>query len=105
MRTSTVGLCVSVVFGTAATYLRNSNQIIMSRYMTGSAVSIVAFLSIRGFILNTPTQKKKEITQQQGLSPLEHLRVLNYQPRSISSILVNIPATVNTASNCGFLRN
>ncbi|KAI8345345.1 hypothetical protein BD560DRAFT_338796, partial [Blakeslea trispora] len=49
---------------------------------------------IRGLILNTP--KKKKITPTQHLSPLEHLRVLNYQPRSISSILVNIPVNVHS---------
>ncbi|CAO3650914.1 unnamed protein product [Mucor hiemalis] len=77
---SACGLCIGVVFGTAASYFgkktSKSYVNIMSKYITGSAVSIVALLSVQGLI-KAPESKQR--------TPLQHLKVLNYQYYSISS--------------------
>ncbi|KAG0884374.1 hypothetical protein G6F15_005146 [Rhizopus arrhizus] len=66
LKLNTVGLCVGAVFGTAAfTYFRST----LSQ-------------SIREFITNKSRNDNK---------PLEHLKLLNYQPRSISSITCTLP--------------
>ncbi|KAI8991480.1 hypothetical protein BDF20DRAFT_831515 [Mycotypha africana] len=91
--TSTVGLCIGVVFGTAASFFRNnhgrftsgSTSSITVSYMTGSAVSLMAILSIRNLLLNAPAARSSTTTATTRLTPLQHLRVLNYQTRSISS--------------------
>ncbi|GAA5798931.1 hypothetical protein EDC94DRAFT_587142 [Helicostylum pulchrum] len=78
---SAYGLCIGVVFGTAASLLgKNSSKLyvnLMSKYITGSAVSIVALLSIQGLI--QPARQVKK-------TPLQRLKVLNYQSYSMSSI-------------------
>ncbi|CAO3698364.1 unnamed protein product [Rhizopus stolonifer] len=67
-----VGLYVGAVFGTAAfTYL-------------SSTLSLVAFQSIRGLM-----------TKQVKNKPFEHLKLLNYQPRSIS-VTSNLPTNVHS---------
>ncbi|CAO0792696.1 unnamed protein product [Mucor circinelloides] len=68
-----IGVCVSVVFGTAATFIgHKQNQPL--RY---TAASIVALIGIRGLLAKSSARSQ--------LSPLQHLKVLNYQPRSISN--------------------
>ncbi|KAL7308460.1 hypothetical protein PS15m_011660 [Mucor circinelloides] len=68
-----IGVCVSVVFGTAATFIgHKQNQPL--RY---TAASIVALIGIRGLLAKSSASSQ--------LSPLQHLKVLNYQPRSISN--------------------
>ncbi|KAI9363219.1 hypothetical protein BD770DRAFT_214381 [Pilaira anomala] len=74
---SAYGLCIGVVFGTAASLLGKVYANLMSKYITGSAVSIVALLSIQGLI-QSETQSKQ--------TPLQHLKVLNYQSYSMSTI-------------------
>ncbi|KAI7872610.1 uncharacterized protein EV154DRAFT_104857 [Mucor mucedo] len=80
-------LCIGVVFGTAASYFGKYNRKayvnLMSKYITVSAVSIAALLSLQGFMV--PTTQSKQ-------SPLQHLRVLNYQSHSISAIPTTKPS-------------
>lgn len=78
---------------------RHNNQTsinIMSKYMAGSAFSIVALLSklltlimiildVNQSCIGLGGLLTKESSRTRTLSPLQHLKVLNYQPRSLSS--------------------
>ncbi|KAL0145344.1 hypothetical protein V8B55DRAFT_1460753 [Mucor lusitanicus] len=80
-----IGVCVGVVFGTAATLIgHKQNQPL--RY---TAASIVALIGIRELLVKSSARSQ--------LSPLQHLKVLNYQPRSIfNSISTPIPRNVHS---------
>ncbi|KAG2201731.1 hypothetical protein INT46_003123 [Mucor plumbeus] len=80
-----IGVCVGVVFGTAATYLGHRQH----QPFKYTAASIVALIGIRELLVKT--------TSRNHLSPLQHLKVLNYQPRSIfDSISPPIPQYVHS---------
>ncbi|KAL4213137.1 hypothetical protein AB4K20DRAFT_1885101, partial [Rhizopus microsporus] len=66
LKLNAVGLYVGAVFGTAA----------------------FTYLSIRGLIMSRASNTKTK--------PLQHLKLLNYQPRSISSISSNLPMNVHS---------
>ncbi|KAI8640388.1 hypothetical protein BD408DRAFT_419807 [Parasitella parasitica] len=82
-----IGVCVGVVFGTAATYIGHK-QHQPFRY---TAASIVALIGIRELLLKS--------TSKPHLSPLQHLKVLNYQTRSIFSSISPL-ASQNVHSRC-----
>ncbi|KAG0174128.1 hypothetical protein DFQ28_002748 [Apophysomyces sp. BC1034] len=82
----TVGLCVGIAFGTAIGYGGRSYVQTISRYMARSAVSVAAWMSLRGFI---PSQERFPTLLYQSAAahantPLQHLRLLNNAPGSIS---------------------
>ncbi|EIE91248.1 hypothetical protein RO3G_15959 [Rhizopus delemar RA 99-880] len=54
------------------------------------AFPLVTYEGIRAMIMTREQLKKK-----QNNKPLEHLRLLNNQPRSISSITSNLPTNVH----------
>ncbi|CAO3611512.1 unnamed protein product [Mucor fragilis] len=80
-----IGVCVGVVFGTAATFIGHRQN----QPLRFTAASIVALIGIRGLLIKSSASSQ--------LSPLQHLKVLNYQPRSIfDSISPPIPRNVHS---------
>ncbi|KAI8992367.1 hypothetical protein BDB01DRAFT_778234 [Pilobolus umbonatus] len=69
---------------------------IMSKYMTSSAVSVAALLSIRGLLMSPEAMFIKQRRLVTSKTPLQQLRLLNYEPRSISSLSPTLPMYVHS---------
>ncbi|OAD77123.1 hypothetical protein PHYBLDRAFT_79020 [Phycomyces blakesleeanus NRRL 1555(-)] len=95
----TVGLCVGIAFGTAnmfgygqRTYMR-----LFSHCITGSAMSVAAWMSVRGLLVSRqsfPTMYKSGVPHNNR--PLQHLRILNNTPGSISINRTPLPTFVHS---------
>ncbi|KAI8374236.1 uncharacterized protein BYT42DRAFT_396148 [Radiomyces spectabilis] len=83
----TVGLCMGIAIGSANLLGFSSRPYVqtVSRYMASSFVSVAAWLSIRGLMSR---ERFPSLLYQSGAAhantPLEHLRLLNNAPASIS---------------------
>ncbi|KAI8888462.1 hypothetical protein K501DRAFT_282771 [Backusella circina FSU 941] len=60
--------------------------------MAGSTLSVIALLSLRSLLMS-PSGR---ITAQASTKPLQHLKLLNYQPRSISVFSSTLPSYVHS---------
>ncbi|KAI9011900.1 hypothetical protein CLU79DRAFT_771769 [Phycomyces nitens] len=95
----TFGLCVGIAFGTAnifgygqRTYMR-----LFSQCMAGSAMSVAAWMSVRGLLVSRqrlPSMYKSGASHANR--PLQHLRLLNNTPGSISINRTPLPTFVHS---------
>ncbi|KAI9496401.1 hypothetical protein BDB00DRAFT_869343 [Zychaea mexicana] len=87
-----VGLCVGLAIGATSLFGHSSSRSAgptLSHYMASSVVSVAAWMSLRGLLLQ-PRERFPALLYQTGAvnanTPLEHLRLLNNAPDSISNM-------------------
>ncbi|KAL1930191.1 hypothetical protein VTP01DRAFT_1345 [Rhizomucor pusillus] len=91
-----VGVCIGLAVGTTSLFGRPSGSsssssrtyaTTVSKYMASSVLSIAAWMSLRGLLFREPFPA---LLYQSGAShanrPLEHLRLMNNAPASISNM-------------------
>ncbi|KAG2226924.1 hypothetical protein INT45_010203, partial [Circinella minor] len=86
-----VGLCVGLAIGATSLLGHSINRTTaptLSHYMASSVVSVAAWMSLRGLLL--PKDRFPALLYQTDVinanTPLEHLRLLNNAPGSISNM-------------------
>ncbi|KAI9310452.1 hypothetical protein BX666DRAFT_2006228 [Dichotomocladium elegans] len=93
-----VGLCVGFAIGITSLFGHATSRLAagptLSHYMASSVVSVAAWMSLRGLL--APRERFPALLFQSGAAhgntPLEHLRLLNNAPESLSN-MYQVPRT------------
>ncbi|KAI9244850.1 hypothetical protein BDA99DRAFT_528807 [Phascolomyces articulosus] len=99
-----VGLCVGLAIGATSLIGHSTSRSAaptLSHYMASSVVSVAAWMSLRGLLV--PKDRFPALLYQTGAAnantPLEHLRLLNNAPGSISNMYQTPKTFVHSRCN------